>query len=59
MKEDNILLELVSRIKNILPDQKAQRDIDSLMMELDEKPIRPSSGFKLKIKKDNRFRNTT
>lgn len=49
----------MSTIKNQAPEIKAQRDFDQMAREFDDKPLRPKSGYKLKIKKDHKFRNTT
>lgn len=52
-------LLLLTTIKNQTPEQKAQRDFDLMEITIDDKPMRPRSSYKLKIKKDHKFRNTT
>lgn len=52
---------LITTIKTQTPEQKARRDFELYSLNLDDKPARPRSGQKIKIKKTelSKFRNTT
>lgn len=59
-EEDEEML-LITTIKTQTPEQKARRDFELYSLNLDDKPARPRSGQKIKIKKSelSKFRNTT
>ena len=60
-EEEGEEMLLITTIKTQTPEQKARRDFELYSLNLDDKPARPRSGQKIKIKKSElaKFRNTT